>query len=185
MRFLYVIPLAAAALAIGPRPARALGNDTRSNTKVSVASLTGRTIPAWARKYNMNCSGCHYPTVPRLNATGIGFKWSGYRMPSEIGKNAEVKKIENYLSVRGVVQYVYTKTEKSEADSNMPVPVHLVAAHLDRQPAVEGAAVGDRLHFVDHAVHGPQRIAGDAPGEPDARRQQQGGEGGHDPPQFF
>lgn len=26
-------------------------------------------IPAWARKYNMNCSGCHYPAAPRLNAT--------------------------------------------------------------------------------------------------------------------
>ena len=118
MRFRYVIPLAAVAIAIGPRPAHAFGNDIHAGTKVSVASLTGRAIPAWARKYNMNCSGCHYPTVPRLNATGIGFKWSGYRMPSEIGKNAEVKKIENYLSVRGVVQYVYTKTEKSEADSN-------------------------------------------------------------------
>ena len=118
MRFLYLIPLAAVAIAIAPRPAHAFGNDIRSNTKVSVASLTGRAIPAWARKYNMNCSGCHYPTVPRLNATGIGFKWSGYRMPSEIGQNAEIKKIENYLSVRGVVQYVYTKTEKSEADSN-------------------------------------------------------------------
>lgn len=31
-------------------------------------------IPAWARKYNMNCSGCHYPVVPRLNETGIRFR---------------------------------------------------------------------------------------------------------------
>ena len=27
-------------------------------------------IPAWARRYNMNCSGCHYPAVPRLNEIG-------------------------------------------------------------------------------------------------------------------
>jgi hypothetical protein len=98
MRFIFVVPLAAAALALGPRPAGAL--------------------PSWARKYNMNCSGCHYPTVPRLNATGLAFKWAGYRMPGDIGKNAEVKKIEEYLAARGIVRYVYTKSEKQPADTN-------------------------------------------------------------------
>ena len=38
-------------------------------------------IPAWARKYNMNCSGCHYPVVPQLNGDGLAFKWAGYRRP--------------------------------------------------------------------------------------------------------
>ena len=98
MRFIFVVPLAAAALALAPRPAGAL--------------------PSWARKYNMNCSGCHYPTVPRLNATGFAFKWAGYRMPADIGTNAEVKKIEEYLAARGIVRYVYTKTEKQAADTN-------------------------------------------------------------------
>lgn len=100
MRFIFVVPLAAAAaaLALAPQPAGAL--------------------PSWARKYNMNCSGCHYPTVPRLNATGLAFKWAGYRMPGDIGKNAEVKKIEEYLAARGIVRYVYTKTEKQAADTN-------------------------------------------------------------------
>ena len=46
MRLIYAIPLAVAALAIGPRPAQAFGNDIRNSTKVSVASLTGRAIPA-------------------------------------------------------------------------------------------------------------------------------------------
>ena len=98
MRFIFVVPLAAAALALAPQPAGAL--------------------PSWARKYNMNCSGCHYPTVPRLNATGFAFKWAGYRMPGDIGTNAEVKKIEEYLAARGIVRYVYTKTEKQAADTN-------------------------------------------------------------------
>jgi hypothetical protein len=98
MRFMFVVPLAAAALALAPQPAGAL--------------------PSWARKYNMNCSGCHYPTVPRLNATGLAFKWAGYRMPADIGKNAEVKKIEEYLAARGIVRYVYTKSENQPADTN-------------------------------------------------------------------
>ncbi|HVS59498.1 MAG TPA: hypothetical protein VHE82_02265 [Gemmatimonadaceae bacterium] len=98
MRIIFVVLLAAAALALGPQSAGAL--------------------PSWARKYNMNCSGCHYPTVPRLNATGLAFKWAGYRMPADIGKNAEVKKIEEYLAARGIVRYVYTKTETQLADTN-------------------------------------------------------------------
>jgi len=98
MRFIFLVPIAAAALAFAPREAGA--------------------IPPWARKYNMNCSGCHFPTVPRLNATGLAFKWAGYRKPDEIGTNAEVKKIEEYLGARGIVQYVYTKTEKQAADTN-------------------------------------------------------------------
>ncbi len=118
MRLIFVLPLAAAALALAPRSVRAGGNDRRSNTKASLTVVHARAIPAWARKYNMNCSGCHSPTVPRLNSTGLGFKWAGYRMPSEIGKNAEVKKIEDYLSARLIVRQVYTKTEKSAADTN-------------------------------------------------------------------
>ena len=118
MRYIFVVPLAIAVLATAPRPAHALGTGVRASKTVTLSAVHVRKIPAWARKYNMNCSGCHYPTVPRLNATGLGFKWAGYRMPNEIGKNAEVKKIEDYLAARLVTRYVYTKTEKQGADTN-------------------------------------------------------------------
>lgn len=118
MRFMFMVPLAVTALSLMPSPVRALGTNVRANKKVVLSATHTRTLPSWARKYNMNCSGCHYPTVPRLNATGLGFKWAGYRMPSEIGKNAEVKKIEEYLAARVVVQYDYTKTEKAPADAS-------------------------------------------------------------------
>ena len=118
MRSIFTISLAAAALALTPGSMRALGHDVRSNAKVSLSAVHTAVIPAWARRYNMNCSGCHYPTVPRLNATGLMFKWAGYRMPADIGKNAEVKKIEDYMSARLIVQQVYTKTQNSSADTN-------------------------------------------------------------------
>ena len=118
MRFICVLPVAAAALIFAPRSLRANSIERTSNAKVTVSSVHTRVIPAWARKYNMNCSGCHYPTVPRLNASGLAFKWAGYRKPDEIGKNAEVKKIEDYLSARLIVRQEYTKTEKSAADTN-------------------------------------------------------------------
>lgn len=90
--------------------------DARSLARA--AAVHARVIPPWARKYNMNCSGCHYPTVPRLNARGLRFKWAGYRMPDEIGEAMEVKKIEEYLGAIGIVQYAYSKTEKQPADLN-------------------------------------------------------------------
>jgi hypothetical protein len=75
-------------------------------------------IPAWARKYNMNCSGCHGPAVPRLNAKGFAFKWAGYRMPEEIGENQEVKQLSDYLAARFRFRYVWKKTETKSADVN-------------------------------------------------------------------
>jgi hypothetical protein len=73
-------------------------------------SLAHATIPAWARKYNANCSMCHSPAVPRLNAKGIQFKWAGYRLPEEIGEKAEVDKIQDYVAARTRMQYLYEKT---------------------------------------------------------------------------
>jgi hypothetical protein len=77
-----------------------------------------RAIPAWARKHNVNCSFCHGPAVPRLNAQGFAFKWAGYRMPEEIGKSQEVKQISDYLAARFNMQYVWQKTESKSADVN-------------------------------------------------------------------
>lgn len=77
-----------------------------------------RSIPAWARKYNMNCSGCHLAAVPRLNATGIQFKWAGYRMPEEIGENTEVQQVSNYLAARARFGYQYAKTQGEPAEES-------------------------------------------------------------------
>lgn len=77
-----------------------------------------RTIPAWARKYNANCSLCHSPAVPRLNAKGIQFKWAGYRMPDEIGEKAEVDNVQDYVAARARMQYLYEKTGSEPASEN-------------------------------------------------------------------
>ncbi len=98
MRTLNTIALAAAVLAAMPSSALA--------------------IPAWARRYNMNCSGCHLPTVPRLNRTGLRFKWAGYRMPDDIGEKVEVSRIENYIAMRGIFEYSYAKSQGTSADVN-------------------------------------------------------------------
>src|SRR5574341_1737979 len=76
-------------------------------------ALDAAKIPAWARKYNMNCSGCHYPAPPRLNATGIRFRWAGYRMPNEIGQQVDVSQISNYVSIRGRMRFEGSKTQNN------------------------------------------------------------------------
>lgn len=98
---------------------------TRANTAAPLALAVAmmvpsgaHAIPAWARKYNMNCSGCHSPAVPRLNAKGFAFKWAGYRMPEEIGENAEVKQLSDYLAARFRFRYNWRKTEEKRTDVN-------------------------------------------------------------------
>ena len=85
---------------------------------IAFAPADAHALPAWARKYNMNCSGCHSPAVPRLNAKGFAFKWAGYRMPEEIGENQEAKQVTNYLAARATFQYMFGKTETQSADVN-------------------------------------------------------------------
>ncbi len=84
---------------------------------VLVEVTAAHAIPAWARKYNVNCSACHYPAVPRLNSAGLRFRWAGYRMPNEIGQKIDVSKIENYIALRGRVRYDYANPEEGATTS--------------------------------------------------------------------
>jgi hypothetical protein len=114
-------------LAAGPRattgtkPSRAMVA-TYVATYAAASRGTSLAIPAWARKYNMNCSGCHYPAPPRLNATGTRFKWAGYRMPEEIGEDQAVEKIQNYLAGHAVVQYEWNKTSGQPSSNAFAMP---------------------------------------------------------------
>lgn len=84
----------------------------------ATAPRDAHAIPAWARKYNMNCSGCHSPAVPRLNAKGFEFKWAGYRMRDEIGESQEVKQLSEYLAARFRFRYVWDRTVTEPSSRN-------------------------------------------------------------------
>ena len=87
----------------------------------ALSATDARAIPAWARKYNMNCSGCHYPAPPQLNAHGIRFRWAGYRMAddSELGRGVSVDQVSNYISAQGRVVFSLAKTGNQTASSAM------------------------------------------------------------------
>jgi hypothetical protein len=74
-----------------------------------------QAIPSWARKYNMPCSGCHYPAPPKLNALGIRFRWAGYRLPNEMGQDVAVDQVSNYLAAQGQVVYTLSRTGSEPA----------------------------------------------------------------------
>lgn len=75
-------------------------------------------IPPWARKYNVSCSHCHLGANPTLNATGIRFRWAGYRMPEDIGQNEEAKRVSDYVGARAKFRYTYEKTSGQSASSD-------------------------------------------------------------------
>jgi hypothetical protein len=62
---------------------------------VTTASLSAgsfitraEALPMFARKYHMECAGCHDNLVfPRLNDVGFKFRRAGFRMPENIGKD--------------------------------------------------------------------------------------------------
>ncbi len=74
-------------------------------------------IPAWARKYDADCSLCHSPAVPRLNKTGQKFRWRGFRMADEVGQAQDISKVGHFISLRGRARAEYQNNETAE-DSN-------------------------------------------------------------------
>jgi hypothetical protein len=70
-------------------------------------------IPAFARKYQMDCTMCHEP-VPRLNEFGYKFRAAGFRLPEEIGKGEASRDYSDYISAR----VVFAGTDKSTKGSD-------------------------------------------------------------------
>ena len=66
-----------------------------------------QAIPAWARKYNADCSMCHYPVIPRLNSFGHQFRRAGYRTPDEFNKEQDVTKVGDFFSARLRTSFSY------------------------------------------------------------------------------
>jgi hypothetical protein len=78
-------------------------------------AATTSAIPAWARRYNVSCSHCHLGANPTLNATGIRFRWAGYRMPDDIGQKEDTKRVADYLAARAKFRYTYAKVSGEDA----------------------------------------------------------------------
>jgi len=49
---------------------------------------SARAVPAFARKYNVDCTYCH-TAWPQLNRTGYIFRRLGYRLPNEVPRSGQ------------------------------------------------------------------------------------------------
>ncbi len=71
-------------------------------------AIPGRSLPLFARKYNMQCTACHV-AFPRLNKFGMQFRQNGYRLQGQPGTSPwEDKSFP--LSIVGIVGYHYVST---------------------------------------------------------------------------
>jgi len=52
----------------------------------TLAATPGQALPLFARKYNLQCTTCHF-AFPRLNAFGRAFRQNGYRMAGALGNS--------------------------------------------------------------------------------------------------
>ena len=92
------------------------------STPTYAHASTSGAIPPWARRYNVNCTHCHAAAIPRLNATGIRFKWAGYRMPEDLGTPVTVNQVANYLGARAQIDYVWEKTQGQPVSTSSDSP---------------------------------------------------------------
>ncbi|MBI1797982.1 MAG: hypothetical protein HYR74_13155 [Candidatus Eisenbacteria bacterium] len=77
-----------------------------------MAPRTGEALPLFARKYEMQCTQCHY-AFPRLNPFGMQFRQNGYRMVGEKGSSPWESK-EFPLSLVGNVGIQSLRTEQGD-----------------------------------------------------------------------
>jgi len=60
-------------------------------------ATSANAVPAFARKYDMNCSGCH-TAYPQLNSVGRRFKEAGYRFATDKDKKVS-QEISDFLQL--------------------------------------------------------------------------------------
>ena len=82
---------------------------------------TAGAVPAFARKYEINCSSCH-TAYQQLNRAGRRFKEAGYRFPGDVDRGGEVTSdISDFLKL----------------DKNFPISAILVSRPYDEKDSGE------------------------------------------------
>ncbi len=75
-------------------------------------------IPAWTRKYKVDCAVCHYPNPPRLNTFGHEFRRAGFRMEDEFNKDPGIEKVGDYISLRMRPRFVVSKPDGGDTKTD-------------------------------------------------------------------
>ena len=104
-----------AAAPAAPATHDALSVETRAYVARMESRHAAAGVPAFARKYGVNCTTCHWPVSPKLNGFGLRFRWRGYRMENEVGQSLKVDDVKNHLAYRATGEYAYVKAKGGPA----------------------------------------------------------------------
>jgi hypothetical protein len=131
----------------------------------AVCTTPGQSLPLFARKYNLQCTACHF-AFPRLNAFGRAFRQNGYRMAGALGNSpwedkdvpisfvADVGYDYNHLLIpaHGVVPEFKANTSRFQQNA---VELHTagtlaphVTFHVDSDFAGVGGSLESGMAFV-------------------------------------
>ena len=111
--------------------------------KDPMPSFTAHAMPAWARKYNADCTLCH-TTYPRLNRTGYEFRRRGYRFEWETDKSA-VKPDTSAVSYTPASYTPASVSDSSRAGELLYKKLDCASCHTIKG---QGASVGPTMDGV-------------------------------------
>ncbi len=115
-------------------------NQATSLRSIILTLITGlvwvssaNAVPSFARKYDMNCSGCH-TAYPQLNSVGRGFKDAGYRFTTDDDKSvnqsiSDFLQLEKHVPLSGVlVSRPFDKKDSGDAKVRAIHEVEIILA---------------------------------------------------------
>lgn len=125
-----------------------------------VPSRTHAT-PAYARRYDTECTTCHSPFPPRLNNVGMVFRRSGFRLPDsdESGnlslKVAPAHTVGDAMAIAGQMDFNSLQSEDAAAQG-----VSKTSAELSEVELIAGTSAGD--HYSTQMLFVPYNDAGES-----------------------
>ena len=125
---------------------------------VMVIPATSQAIPAWARKYSLDCSSCHFGGTNRLTKFGKEFQVRGDRLASDASET-EIKELNlsNYMSLAG--KFRFNADKDAVPSTNFDVEALSIYSG--------GALYDNYSYFFEYYLHEPGKETSSTGGQID------------------
>lgn len=140
------------------------GLKARWTTGLALAALavlpsSVMAVPAWARKYEMPCTSCHFGGSNKLTKFGTMFQLRGFRTADEETMTAPSQlSLANYLSFAGKFRYI--------AEENKDPSTHF---DIEALSIYSGGPLYDKYsYFFEFYLHEPGKITSSTGGQLDS-----------------
>jgi hypothetical protein len=126
---------------------------------LALAPSRTHATPAYARRYDTECTTCHSPYPPRLNNVGMVFRRSGFRLPDSDEKgNLSLKVVPAHtvgeaMAIAGQMDLNILQSQDAAAQG-----VSKSSAELSEVELIAGTSAGD--HYSTQMLFVPYNDAG-------------------------